>query len=1118
MFFYIQSLSSHYLKNNALIGNKNMFKPKYLKMLAPLSFLGMTTAAHAIEPATEPILRIETGMHTASINRIGVDAAERFLLTASDDKTLRLWDLHTSDLLKTYRVPIGAGDEGKLFSGAISPDGEWVAGAGWTGAEWDDNTVSIYLFNRASGKLMKRLYGLKDIINHLCFSPDGQYLGASLGAGQGVRVWDTQTWQQIFNDKDYADSSYWCDFDPQNRLVTSSWDGYLRLYSYASDGFSLVAKSDTPGGSQPFAAVFSPAGDKIAVGFDDSTNANVLNGHDLAFLYAPDTTGINNGTLGSVTWSQDGNSLYAGGRYYNSSYISPVLHWSLAGQGNYTEWQASLDTIMDIRPLKNGRIVYGAGGPDFAILDSAGNKIVEREANIADYRGIFNDDFGISYEGNTIHFGFEPDGEGPARFSLSEQRLILNPASDIHLTAPNTTSLDITDWKNTYEPKINGKALFLTQYEFSRSLAIAPDKSKFLLGTEWYLRLFDINGQPIWRADVPSVAWGVNISGDGKKAVAAYGDGTIRWYNLDNGEELLAFFPHKDGKRWIAWTSSAYYMSSADNTDNLIGWHVNEGKDKASSFFPVGALFASYKRSDIVKKILVTLDEDEAIRLANLEKVDIVEPPVNVAEALAEVGDKYQVNLEPSGLGKAIIIAAGGEQDRNTLFPYSNDSTTDMYRFLHRVGFSDGDIIYMNPYPPVVPFNGYVDAGRQDFPMRDPKIELHEAFAQASQDLKAGQQFILYLHGHARIDSVRMNLTTETSAQEIKTLLEQIPTDVEQIIILDTCFSGSFLDELSGVPNRILITSADAESRAWSPEEVGGFSYTFIRELKSGQSVGEAFDYAKDKIIDDSQTFGKQNPQLDDTQDGFYASDDGRFSRRTYIGGKKVHGSLPPEITDMHPTIKLVEGQTTAKLWVKSIPDFNGMKKVRAILVNELDNVTAYQGENTDFSRRELTLLPNYDLQRYEIDYDNFHTARDWKILYQAQSMEGDWSEIFTGHAVLEGSTPDNAAPTPNQAIYHDGDLCKVTLPPLPTEQEQYVGVALPDGTIFVLTYLNGFVPFDGIIFPVFQGGETAIEFPMSADIPKGEYALYLLRMPLGVEPLAHPEQWVLGVSSFKVE
>jgi WD40 repeat protein len=292
-----------------------MFKYSLIWFLALI-----TTIVHADEPSTEPILRIETGMHTAVIKRIGVDAAERFLLTASRDKTLRLWDLHTGDLLKTYRVPIGAGNEGKLYSGAISPDGEWVAGAGYTAWEWD-NEISIYIFNRASGQLVKRLSGLEEVILHLCVSKDGQYLGATLGRTNGVRVWETQTWQLIFSDTNYADSSYWCDFDPQNRLVTTSDDGHLRLYSLASNGFLL---SKAPGGPYPYAAVFSPTGDQIAVGFADSTNVNVLDGHNLGFLYAPDTTGIDN-SLFSVAWSQDGNSLYAGGLYWGGS-SHPVLH------------------------------------------------------------------------------------------------------------------------------------------------------------------------------------------------------------------------------------------------------------------------------------------------------------------------------------------------------------------------------------------------------------------------------------------------------------------------------------------------------------------------------------------------------------------------------------------------------------------------------------------------------------------------------------------------------------------------------------------------------------------------------------------------------------------------
>jgi WD40 repeat protein len=45
------------------------------------------------ELPSEPILRIETGQHGAMINRIGTDAANRFVVTASDDKTVRIWSL-----------------------------------------------------------------------------------------------------------------------------------------------------------------------------------------------------------------------------------------------------------------------------------------------------------------------------------------------------------------------------------------------------------------------------------------------------------------------------------------------------------------------------------------------------------------------------------------------------------------------------------------------------------------------------------------------------------------------------------------------------------------------------------------------------------------------------------------------------------------------------------------------------------------------------------------------------------------------------------------------------------------------------------------------------------------
>ena len=125
----------------------------------------------AFQPSA-PALRIETGMHTAMINGIDVDAAERFLVTTSDDKTARVWDLKDGKPLQVLRPPQGAGNEGKLYAVAISPDGTTVAVAGWTGR--DSGPFSVYLFDRASGTLIRSVSGLPQVVSHLSYSTDGR--------------------------------------------------------------------------------------------------------------------------------------------------------------------------------------------------------------------------------------------------------------------------------------------------------------------------------------------------------------------------------------------------------------------------------------------------------------------------------------------------------------------------------------------------------------------------------------------------------------------------------------------------------------------------------------------------------------------------------------------------------------------------------------------------------------------------------------------------------------------------------------------------------------------------------------------------------------------------------
>jgi hypothetical protein len=93
-----------------------------------------TEAALKRCPVMDPILTIETGMHTAMINRIGTDRDCRLLATGANDKTVRLWSLPEGKPLRTLRLPIGPGDYGKVYAVAVSPDGGLIAAGGWDAA------------------------------------------------------------------------------------------------------------------------------------------------------------------------------------------------------------------------------------------------------------------------------------------------------------------------------------------------------------------------------------------------------------------------------------------------------------------------------------------------------------------------------------------------------------------------------------------------------------------------------------------------------------------------------------------------------------------------------------------------------------------------------------------------------------------------------------------------------------------------------------------------------------------------------------------------------------------------------------------------------------------------
>ena len=203
-------------------------------------------------------------------------------------------------------------------------------------------------------------------------------------------------------------------------------------------------------------------------------------------------------------------------------------------------------------------------------------------------RGKRGQDFTVSADGSKVRFGLEWTAILPVLFDLTAGRLTDQPDPVDGLVAPDVEGLKVTDWRNDKAPKLDGKPLQLQNLEESRALAVALAGDRFVLGTEWWLRAFDKNGKSLWRKQTPGIAWGVNITPDGRLSLPAMTMGPSAGTASD-GEEILALFVQAKTREWVLWTPQGYYASSLAG-DQYIGWHLNKGWEQAGDFVTAARL------------------------------------------------------------------------------------------------------------------------------------------------------------------------------------------------------------------------------------------------------------------------------------------------------------------------------------------------------------------------------------------------------------------------------------------------------------------------------------------------------------------------------------------------
>lgn len=638
-------------------------------MLMNLVFL-LDGNALAIAPPKDPIFRIETDGHLGSIHSAATDSLGKIVATASSDKTVRIWESGSGKLLQTLRVPIGDDDEGALFAVAVSPDGALIATAGKTGGSWDE-TFSVYLFDRQSGRMIKRIPGIRYVIRALVFSPDSRQLAVASGNKSGELVFVDLASYQILESHNFSFSVEGVDWALDGQIAAVTRGRQLLLWSSSSDKqYRTVQLS---GDDDPKTVRFKPDGTKLAIGFDGALQVQLVEIKGLVVRVLEPNRKIKKSLkLNSVAWSRDGSVLYAAGQP-GTEKNKTVFLWDGGGLGSMSHFNIPARTqVIAIVPTAQSRLFFALN--HFGVLETDENGVIHFIHKIAKAEHQYNHDFfATSADGALTRFSFTPHAQDSAVFDISSRFFVkgskVNTDELVHLPTRTTELIDLQNWngwgREDVVPRLNRRPLrfFMNSRYKPLSFGIAPDGNSFFIGATGMLLKFDTLGKVVWRQDMSNGILALALSKNGRYVIGGMTDGTIRWFLQSDGTEQLAFFPHPDRKRWVAWTPEGYFDASP-GAENLIGYHINQGKDKEAKFVPMVYLYDVFYRPDIIQarfkgediKELVSLTAEEALKLP---PPDIRFTKVPSTTSASSVTLCYQIKNTGGGIGELRLFQNG---------------------------------------------------------------------------------------------------------------------------------------------------------------------------------------------------------------------------------------------------------------------------------------------------------------------------------------------------------------------------------------------------------------------------------------------------------------------------
>ncbi len=239
--------------------------------------------------------------HDGLVYTVAWHPKENQLVSASSDKTVRIWDVGNGEELAVLR-----GHGNAVFAAAWDLSGQRLASTSV------DQTVRVW--DARTGKELTVLRGHEEVVSAVSWDPAGRWL-ASSSWDQTVRVWEVETGKELAVLRGHTDRVIAIAVDPTGRrLASASWDKTVHLWDVEARKQLSVLRGHE---DRVFAAAWDPAGHWLASASLDKTVRvwEVETGKALATLRGHDVP------VTDVAWSPEGRLLAS------SSYDGTVRLW-----------------------------------------------------------------------------------------------------------------------------------------------------------------------------------------------------------------------------------------------------------------------------------------------------------------------------------------------------------------------------------------------------------------------------------------------------------------------------------------------------------------------------------------------------------------------------------------------------------------------------------------------------------------------------------------------------------------------------------------------------------------------------------------------------------------------